>query len=115
MWGHINFEARGAGQAIAQLDINYGVDYEPFKDMPPNDPPCFNMSIYETFRGRNKSEIDVRSCLSWTCTDESITSGMAMLVVDIPTGYVMLQVGLCLESHWEKLGRRRQLVLFQLK
>ena len=23
--------ARGAGQAVAQLDVNYGVDFEPFK------------------------------------------------------------------------------------
>ena len=24
--------ARGAGQAVAQLDVSYGVDYEPYKD-----------------------------------------------------------------------------------
>ena len=90
VWGHINIYATGAGQAVAQMDINYGIDYEPFKDHPPED--CFKLSIYESFRGRNKSEIDVRSCFKWTCTNESETSGMAMLVVDIPTGYIMLQV-----------------------
>jgi len=89
VWGHINFYATGAGQAIAQLDVNYGVDFEPFKDIPPKE--CFNMSIYEQFAGRNKSMIHIRSCMSWTCTDESPTSGMAMLVIDIPTGYVMEQ------------------------
>lgn len=31
VWGHLNLFARGAGQAVAQLDVNYGVDYEPFK------------------------------------------------------------------------------------
>ena len=31
VWGHVNMFARGAGQAIAQLDVNYGVDFEPFK------------------------------------------------------------------------------------
>jgi hypothetical protein len=36
---------------------------------------------------------DVRSCFSWKCTNESDVSGMAMLVVDIPSGYIMLQVG----------------------
>ena len=30
-WGHINIFAKGAGHAVAQLDVNYGVDYEPFK------------------------------------------------------------------------------------
>ena len=90
VWGHINFHATGAGQAVAQMDINWGIDYEPFKDNPPV--KCFNLTIYESFRGRNKSEIDVRSCFSWTCTDESSTSGMTMLVLDIPSGYIMLQV-----------------------
>ena len=31
VWGHVNIIAKGAGQAVAQLDVNYGVDYEPFK------------------------------------------------------------------------------------
>jgi hypothetical protein len=31
------------GQAIAQLDVNWGVDYEPFKDHPARD--CFNLTI----------------------------------------------------------------------
>ena len=31
VWGHVNVFARGAGQAVAQLDVNYGIDYEPFK------------------------------------------------------------------------------------
>ena len=96
VWGHINMYATGAGQAVAQMDINYGIDYEPFKDTPPED--CFKLSIYESFRGRNKSEIDVRSCFSWTCTNESENSGMAMLVVDIPTGYIMLQVIISLKE-----------------
>lgn len=31
VWGHVNLYARGAGQAVAQLDVNYGIDYEAFK------------------------------------------------------------------------------------
>ena len=30
-WGHINIFAKGAGHAVAQLDVDYGIDYEPFK------------------------------------------------------------------------------------
>jgi len=67
------------------------VDYEPFKDHPARD--CFNLTIQEYFHGRNKSEITIKSCFSWTLTEESPTSGMAMLVVDIPSGYIMLQPG----------------------
>ena len=89
VWGHINFEARGAGQAIAQLDVNYGVDYEPKKDHPAT--PSFNLDIKERFHGRNKSEITIESCFNWTDLTDGKNSGMAMLVVDIPSGYIMLQ------------------------
>lgn len=74
---------------MAQLDVNYGVDYEPFKDSPATN--CFKLSIQESFHGRNKSEITVKSCFSWTLTTEGPTSGLAMLVVDTPSGYVMEQ------------------------
>ena len=87
----VNYLLLFPGQAIAQLDVNWGVDYEPFKDHPARD--CFNLTIQEYFHGRNKSEITIKSCFSWTLTEESPTSGMAMLVVDIPSGYIMLQPG----------------------
>ena len=30
VWGHLNLFARGAGQAVAQLDVTYGVDWKPY-------------------------------------------------------------------------------------
>ena len=55
---------------------------------------CFNLTVdeYHDVRSRNKSEIIVKSCFAWLCTDESPVSGMAMLEMDIPSGYIMLQV-----------------------
>ena len=90
VWGHVNFHATGAGLAVAQLDVNWGIDYEPLKDQP--EQQCFNLTIDETFCSRNKSEIDVKSWVSWTCTDHTPTSGIAMLVMDIPSEYIMMQV-----------------------
>ena len=84
----------------AQLDVNWGIDYEPFKDSPGRGPgpasygtasDCFNLTIEERFEGRNKSEITIKSCFAWTLHAEGNTSGMAMLIVDIPSGYIMLQ------------------------
>ena len=92
VWGTMTLDAKGAGQAVAQLDVNWSVDYETFKDVAPKQ--CFDLTIDERLRGRNSSEIDVLSCFSWTCTEDSDTSGMAMLVMDIPSGYVMQQVSL---------------------
>ncbi len=85
----MNLYAHGAGQAVAQLDVTYGVDYEPFKEHPPAD--CFRLAIKEFFHGRNKSEVTIRSCFSWTLTSEAPSSGLALLAVDVPTGYVMEQ------------------------
>jgi len=89
VWGTISLEARGRGQALAQLDITYGVDVESHRDIAPKD--CFELKIKEYYYGRNKSEIVTDSCFRWTCTDESAVSGLAMLVLDIPSGYIMLQ------------------------
>jgi len=89
VWGHINLMAKGRGQAIAQLDLTYGVDYEHHRDIAPKE--CFDLKIKEFYHGRNKSEIVTKSCFRWKCTDESETSGLTMLVLDIPTGYIMMQ------------------------
>lgn len=151
VWGHMNLYAKGAGQAVAQLDLTYGIDYEPFKvqynldlakmiyilmsrqnpeshfwvdflpqDQPPRD--CFNLTIDEFFHGRNKSEITIKSCFryildfqlypllnvfiksifvlsSWTLTGESNTSGEAMLIIDIPTGY-WIEQPVCVSSRF---------------
>ena len=82
------------------MDVNWGIDYEPFKDSPGRGAgpasygtasDCFNLTIEERFAGRNKSEITIKSCFAWTLLSEGTTSGMAMLIVDIPSGYIMLQ------------------------
>ena len=49
------------------------------QDQPPSD--CFRLSIMENFHGRNKSEVTIRSCFSWTLTREAPTSGIALLEV----------------------------------
>ena len=59
------------------------------QDKPARD--CFDLTIQEYFHGRNKSEITIKSCFKWTLTSESPRSGMAMLIVDIPSGYLMEQ------------------------
>ena len=60
-----------------------------FQDHPATE--CFDLKIKENFHGRNKSEITINSCFKWTLTSESAVSGMAMLVIDIPSGYKMEQ------------------------
>lgn len=52
---------RGAGQAILQLDIGYGVDWYDYKKEPPVD--AFDMRVRERFSiFGNKSIADVEIC-----------------------------------------------------
>jgi capsule polysaccharide export protein KpsE/RkpR len=61
VWGHLNVIAKGSGQAVVQMDISFGVDYERFKEMAKIE--TFKLEIkefYSTFR--NKSFITIQSC-----------------------------------------------------
>ena len=55
VWGTVNLFAEGRGQALAQLDLTYGVDVEFNRDIAPKE--CFDLKVKEFFYGRNKSEI----------------------------------------------------------
>ena len=56
VWGHVNLIAHGAGQAIAQLDVNWGVDYEPFKVIITNLILASHLIYWERLFGNGNSE-----------------------------------------------------------
>ena len=61
VWGHLNIIAKGSGQAVVQMDIDFGVDYDGFKDLAKIE--TFSLELkefYSTFR--NKSSITIQSC-----------------------------------------------------
>lgn len=61
VWGLVNVFATGEGQAILQLDVEYGVDWEGFKKQPPV--KAFDFSIDERYsKFGNKSHCDVTVC-----------------------------------------------------
>lgn len=61
VWGHVNIQGRGAGQAVVQLDVAYGVDWDEYKDTPPVD--AFELTIHEYFSDRrNKSDLTIQAC-----------------------------------------------------
>lgn len=61
VWGMVNVLATGEGQAILQLDVEYGVDWSAFKKEPPVE--AFEFSIEENYsKFGNKSHCDVKVC-----------------------------------------------------
>lgn len=89
IWGHISVVGHGSGQALVQLDYSYGVDYEPQLDYPPV--PAFDFTVTSKFFGRNNSHLLVTTCQRWTDTEESPTSGVAVVEVHLPSGYYVMQ------------------------
>ncbi|XP_055943633.1 CD109 antigen-like [Argiope bruennichi] len=87
VWGHAEVVAKGAGLSILQLDVQYNVDKEFLLIQPPV--PSFDLNVRGYFHGRNKSHMNIKSCARWTYTDESPTSGVAVVEITLPTGYYM--------------------------
>lgn len=90
VWGHVNILGQGAGQAVVQLDVQYGVDWEQMRDKPLM--PYFDLHVDESYSYfRNKSHITVKACVRWLATNISIRSNHAILEVEKPSGYGMVQ------------------------
>ncbi|VVC38101.1 Hypothetical protein CINCED_3A025405 [Cinara cedri] len=91
-WGTVKVQAKGSGYAILQMSVQYNVDVAKFQTTPPE--RAFGLVTRADFHGRNQSHITYRSCQKWTYHEESPRSGLAVLDVTIPTGYIMQQQNL---------------------
>ncbi|EFA07485.1 CD109 antigen [Tribolium castaneum] len=88
-WGTVKVQAKGTGYAILQMHVQYNVDIARFQTKPPV--PAFDLWIRPYFYGRNMSHITLFSCQRWNHLGESPRSGLAVLDVTIPTGYIVQQ------------------------
>ncbi|CAH1397187.1 unnamed protein product, partial [Nezara viridula] len=72
---------------IFEMDISYGVDWEPLKDKPSRD--NFNLRVREFYsHERNKSAITIETCMRRLREDRT---GGAVLEVEIPSGYRLVE------------------------
>ncbi|KAJ0173927.1 hypothetical protein K1T71_010073 [Dendrolimus kikuchii] len=88
-WGTVKVTAKGAGYGILQMSVQYNVDIPRFQTQPPV--RAFSLVSHHHFYGRNHSHIEFQGCASWTYVEESPRSGMAVLEVGVPTGYMIQQ------------------------
>lgn len=91
-WGTVKVQAQGAGYAILQMTVQYNVDNVRYQTQPPV--KAFDLRTRANFHGRNQSHISYISCQRWININESIRSGMAVLDVAVPTGYIIQQQNL---------------------
>lgn len=89
-WGHVYLEAKGSGQAVAQMEMTWGVDLDRYLEKPPR--KYFDLTVTETYpRFRNKSIIHTKICTKWTAVEVSPVSHAAYLEVEVATGYFISQ------------------------
>lgn len=88
-WGTVKVQAKGTGYAILQMSVQYNVDIARFQTPPPQ--RAFDLWTRADFYGRNHSHIAYVSCQRWMNFNESERSGMAVLDITIPTGYIIQQ------------------------
>ncbi|XP_069950501.1 CD109 antigen [Cherax quadricarinatus] len=88
-WGHVYLVAKGSGQAVAQMEVSWGVDLERFLKKPAR--KYFDLSVSETYHFRNKTLINTQVCARWAAVDVSRTSHAALLEVEVATGYDLYQ------------------------
>ncbi|XP_054723175.1 CD109 antigen-like [Uloborus diversus] len=88
-WGVVLVRAQGSGIALVQLSVQYNVDWPHLQTPPPV--KAFSVKVRGHYYGRNSSHIEITSCQKWTLYEEGEKSGMAVLEVDVPTGYVVQQ------------------------
>ncbi|CAD6233371.1 GSCOCT00007160001.2-RA-CDS [Cotesia congregata] len=91
-WGTVQFDITGSGYIIVQMSVQYNVDLKKFQTEPPV--KAFDLVVRHNSYGRNQSHINYLSCQRWTNFNESERSGMAILDVTIPTGYIIQQQNL---------------------
>lgn len=87
--GIFTVRAEGSGTALVSLDIQYNVDWAHLQIKPAI--KAFDLDIRPSYSGRNSSNMHMDICARWTLLTESPRSGMAVLEVPIPTGYMISQ------------------------
>lgn len=87
--GIFTVRAEGSGTALLSLDIQYNVDWAHLQIKPAV--KAFDLDIRPSYTGRNSSNMNMDICTRWTLLSESPRSGMAVLEVPIPTGYMISQ------------------------
>uniref|UniRef100_A0A2C9KRF6 Alpha-2-macroglobulin domain-containing protein n=1 Tax=Biomphalaria glabrata TaxID=6526 RepID=A0A2C9KRF6_BIOGL len=98
VFGYVIPSAKGVGRALLQLTVTSNVEYEElmktqqhYNNNPQEDLiPFFDLQVEARWGGRNDSIMFMRSCISWLYTERSLTSGLAVLEVDMPTGYIVM-------------------------
>ncbi|XP_064599225.1 CD109 antigen-like [Liolophura sinensis] len=89
VWGWVKVKAHGVGRAMLQLSVSENVEY-PWKVKPPNITTFDLMVDRMDWGGRNNSVLELTVCTRWLLLQKSVHSGLAVMEIEIPTGFVVM-------------------------
>ncbi|XP_076469788.1 CD109 antigen-like [Babylonia areolata] len=100
VWGMVKVLAQGTGRALMQLTTTVNVEYKhlmkptqlsDFSDRDSDRIQFFDLMIDDLqWHGRNFSIMEMKPCVRWIYTERSLTSGLAVLEIDIPSGFIVM-------------------------
>ncbi|PVD21251.1 hypothetical protein C0Q70_19422 [Pomacea canaliculata] len=100
VWGMVKVLAQGTGRALMQVTTTFNVEYPHRIKLPqrvnmddPNSETAvfFDLMIQRLdWHGRNFSIMEMTPCARWVFTDLSKTSGLSVLEIDLPTGFIIM-------------------------
>ncbi|RXG70889.1 hypothetical protein Avbf_04613, partial [Armadillidium vulgare] len=83
--GSIRVQGKGNGSAVLQMTSKYYTTEEAYINPPPQ--KAFILRTRAVSSGRNSSTLTIHSCVKWIYTTANPSSGIAVLEIDVPTGY----------------------------
>ncbi|KAL4235441.1 endopeptidase inhibitor [Mactra antiquata] len=90
-FGSIRVTAQGVGRSMMQLTTTVNVEYGFLLKETQDQIQFFELtSDYTRFTGRNESVLLMTPCVRWVYLEKSQQSGLTVLEIDIPTGYVIM-------------------------
>lgn len=103
-FGAIRSDIQGTGRALLQLTSTANVEYQHLLkptqqvNMDDHSDPAkvahiqfFDLRVDDMqWHGRNFSVMEMRPCVSWIYTAQGLTTGLSVLEIDIPTGFIIM-------------------------
>ncbi|XP_074646935.1 CD109 antigen-like [Tubulanus polymorphus] len=93
VWGNTRISAEGTGLVNVMLDVWVNVEYREFLRRPgdrESDTQYFSLDIPRIeLSGKNFSIMHTQLCASWTNVSLAARSGMTVIEMDLPTGYMI--------------------------
>lgn len=90
VYGTVRVTAQGVGRSMMQLTTTVNVEYPWLVKATDSKIQFYDLRAENIrFTGRNSSVMEMNPCIRWLYTERSLESGLTVLEIDIPTGFVV--------------------------